>query len=522
MSTGKTHLKLLVASPAVLGLIANVLISQLVAGQFGGLPASVPLLTLPPVESEVSGTTVNTARSAPQAAPTSAGGIVSVQQPTATRNPAGNERYAAGNLVDLRMGTLNPSGIEKVALKTPLEQSDYLVEKKESTSEAALTDLSSYVDCCDPGCKAALGCDPGCDAALSCDPGYGCGPAASMGSDCCSSQCCNGNGCCNGACCNACCGPPCYWLAGVEATFFGPNLNTGFVSYQIQDQFPAVDVNETFGSEDIAIDDFYVAPRLWLGAQYGCWGVVGRYWHMQAAEAAFDPFTFTPPGPTPDFGYFIHNRFEAYTIDLELTRSFCCYDTKNTVSFGTRYASILHDNALSVDGQVNNGAGGLGVISGNARSNRSAHGTGITGSWQGRRPFFCNSCLHLFYGTRGSVVWGPISNSVETDTIEITTGATAGSYNGAVTLVNDALFIVEGQLGLQVDYRVACFPADAFFRIAAEYQYWSAEEGTTVATSFAGFGGPSPAPFSQGQAFAAADGLSLDLIGLTIGTGFTW
>lgn len=308
----------------------------------------------------------------------------------------------------------------------------------------------------------------------------------------------------------------------MEATFFGPDLNTGFVSYQIQDQFPALDVNETFGSEDIAIDDFYIAPRLWLGVQYGCWGVVGRYWHMQAAEAVFDPFTFSPPNPTPDFGYFIHNRFEAYTADIELTRSFCCYDTKNTVSFGARYASVLHDSGLSVDAQINNGAGGLGVLSGNARSNRSAHGTGITAAWQGRRPFFCNSCLHLFYGTRGSVVWGPISNSVETDTIEVTTGATAGSYNGAVTLVDDALFIVEGQLGLQVDYRVSCFPADAFFRVAAEYQYWDANEGSTVATSFAGFGGPSPAPFSQGQAFAAADGITLGLIGLTIGTGFTW
>jgi len=171
---------------------------------------------------------------------------------------------------------------------------------------------------------------------------------------------------------------------------------------------------------------------------------------------------------------------------------------------------------------VNNGVGGLGVISGNARSNTSAHGTGITGAWQGRRPFFCHSCLHLFYGVRGSVVWGPVTNSVETDTIEVTAGATAGSYNGAVTRVDDSLFILESQLGLQVDYRVFCFPGDAFFRVAGEYQYWAADGGSTVATSFAGFGNPAAPPFSQGQAFAESDGIDVNLIGLSIATGFMW
>ncbi|MEM8864035.1 MAG: hypothetical protein AAGF31_00630 [Planctomycetota bacterium] len=335
---------------------------------------------------------------------------------------------------------------------------------------------------------------------------------------------------CNSACCDpcgSCCALPCcvptYWIAGVEATFLAPDLNRGGVSYRLQDEFATYgQLDESFGSEDIDIDDFYVAPRLWLGVQHGCWGIVGRYWHLQAAEAAYDPFTFTPPGPTRDFGYFIHNRFEAYTIDLEGTRSFCCRDFKNIYSFGVRYASLLHDTALSADGQIGNGAGGPGVISGNARSNRRAFGTGITTSLSGRKPLFCDSCIHMFYGLRGSVVWGKITNSVETDTIEVTSGATAGSYNGAFAGVNDAMFIGEVQLGAQVDYRVFCFPADAFFRVAFEYQYWDAGEGAAAATSFAGFGGPDPAPFSQGQAFAEADGLTLDLVGLSIATGFTW
>ncbi len=383
------------------------------------------------------------------------------------------------------------------SLQSALNNSNYFIGQLTSEEFAK---VSAYQDCCG-------GCDPNCG--------------------CCESNCCSGGGCCSDGCCccNSCCGccrPPCFWLAGVEATFLAPDLNASGVSYRLQDGFANPALDATFGSEDIAIDDMYVAPRLWLGAQCGCWGVVGRYWHMQAAEDTFDPFTFTPPGPTPDFGYFIHNRFEAYTADIEVTRSFCHYLCRNTFAFGARYASVLHDSALSVDAQINDGAAGLGILSGNARSNRSAHGMGITTALSGYRPFHCNSCLSLYYNLRGSVVWGPVSNSVETDTIELTTGATAGSYNGAVSLVDDALFIGEAQLGVQANYRVMCFPANAFFRVAAEYQYWNAEIGSAFATSFAGFGDPNAPPFSEGRATALAQGIDLSLIGVTIGTGFTW
>ncbi len=342
------------------------------------------------------------------------------------------------------------------------------------------------------------------------------------GDACCGAGCC-GLGCSGCGCCPTPCCLPTYWIAGTEATFLAPDLNRGGVDYRIEDQFYSTPIDATFGSEDVDVDDFYVSPRLWLGVQRGCCGIVARYWHMQAGETAYDPFVFRPVyGDTPDFGYFIHNRLEAYTLDLEATRGFCCYDMKNQVSFGVRYASVSHDSALSADAQVDTGASSYGVLSGNARSNRRAYGTGFTTSLTGRKPLFCNSCIHLFYGLRGSVVWGKITNSVETDTIEVTSGATAGSYNAAFAGVNDAMFIGEAQLGAQVDYRVFCFPADAFFRVALEYQYWDAGEGSTTASSFAGFGGPAPAALSQGTATAYADGITMDLIGLSVATGFTW
>ncbi len=406
-----------------------------------------------------------------------------------------NKKLVTGKSDNLCLTSSEETVVDS-SLQAALQESDYYVGQLTSGEFAK---VSAYQACCGSECDPSGSChDSGC-----------CG-----GSGCCSEGC-----CCN---CSACCRPPSFWLAGVEATFLAPDLNASGVSYRLQDGFAAPAIDATFGSDDIAIDDFYVAPRLWLGAQYGCWGIVGRYWHMQAAEDAYDPFTFTPPGPTPDFGYFIHNRFEAYTADIEVTRNFCHYDWRNTFAFGARYASILHDSALSVDAQINDGAAGLGILSGNARSNRDAHGMGITSALSGYRPFHCNSCLSLYYNLRGSVVWGPVSNSAETDTIELTAGAAAGSYNGAVSVVEDALFIGEAQLGVQANYRVMCFPANAFFRVAGEYQYWNADIGSATATSFAGFGNPAAPPFSEGRASALAQGITLDLIGLTIGTGFTW
>ena len=65
-------------------------------------------------------------------------------------------------------------------------------------------------------------------------------------------------------------------------------------------------------------------------------------------------------------------------------------------------------------------------------------------------------------------------------------------------------------------------PGRRVLHVAFEYQHWDANKGAATATSFAGFGGPAPAALSQGQAFANAQGLDLDLYGIAIATGFTW
>lgn len=325
----------------------------------------------------------------------------------------------------------------------------------------------------------------------------------------------------------ACCLPtpcvPTFWYGGVEATFFGVDLEHSRVAGQVQDTFATPDVDALGGTNATDLDDFYVAPRVVLGVQRGCWGVQARYWQLRANEAAYDPFVFAPGGfeGLQDVGYSVFNQLDAYTVDLEGTYSFCAYDSKNTLSFGARHASATHTSGLDSFADVNDGASGQGLLASRAWSQASAHGTGITGGWVGRKPLFCRSCVHLIGGLRGSALWGCTHATAETSVAaQSTSGGGSASTNAARVSSNDTLFIGEAFTGLQWDYRVHCFPADAFFRVMAEYQYWNSDGGVASAGSFAGFGA-SP-NFSQGTATASASGFQMDLYGLSIGTGFTW
>ena len=342
-------------------------------------------------------------------------------------------------------------------------------------------------------------------------------------------------GCGDGVtCCTppvVCCPPPVrrptFWTGGVEATFLAPDLNNGFVSYNLIDTIASPAVDETFGSrtgEDL--DNLYIAPRLWLGIQRCNWGIQGRYWHLRANAEDYDPFVFAP-GYTgdhlTDIGYFAYSQFDAYTTDLEGTYSFCCCDTKHTFSFGARYARAEHVAGLDSFADVNNAAGGTGLIYGAAHINRGMEGVGLTSSWTGRKPLFCNSCIHLIGGLRGSILWGESWAVAETRVAEQTAGppaAGAASTNSAYYSDDDAIFIGEAIAGLEWNYRVQCFPADAFFRIVGEYQNWQSANGIAQATSFAGFG--TTPSFSQGLATASANTLGFDLYGFSISTGFTW
>lgn len=314
-------------------------------------------------------------------------------------------------------------------------------------------------------------------------------------------------------------------VMGTEAVFLSPDLNGRRSSFVFENFATPSHYNYSPGSsvvEDAALDDFYIAPRLWLGVQGQCWGVVGRYFHLRAGENDYDPYI----PATLDQGYDVNSVFDAYYTDLELTRNFCLHGSKNQFTFGARYALIEHNESVIAMAEVPQG-----LINGGARSNRQAHGTGLTFGLNGRKPLFRNSCAHWFYNVRSSILWGNTTNSVETwsETILLSAdpdvSAVAGSKNGAIAQLDDDLFIGEVQLGLEWNFAMRCLPARSFFRLAFEYQYWDAGSGNATSNSFSGFsettGGVTTAT-SSGTANAGAPGLQVDLIGFHVGTGFTW
>ena len=299
---------------------------------------------------------------------------------------------------------------------------------------------------------------------------------------------------------------PLLWVFGAEATFLAPNFNAADVRYVVADL--TVPETRVFSVDDT--NSLAVAPRLWLGIQGPCWGVVGRYWHLRNAGADYDPFQVPQIGT--ETGLLANSQFDAYAVDLELTRVLRFYDSKLTASVGTRYASLSQSNSILALASVDDD-----IITGSARSARTAYGTGLTAGLAGRHPLFTNSCAKLFYNLRGSVLWGSSSVGVETSSSVVDPTASAGANNGAVAFSTDPIYIGEVQLGIEWDYPLACLPANAFFRVAAEYQYWDAGSGDAFATSFADEVG-----VVETTATAAAGGIRMHLVGLALGAGFTW
>ena len=328
--------------------------------------------------------------------------------------------------------------------------------------------------------------------------------------------------------CDTCCPPQrmLFWTAGVEATFLNPDLNESVAEFGFADF--TTDTVRYSSTNDVDVDSFYLAPRVWIGVQ-GCkWGANLRYFHLNAAEAGYDPILGSngqwdgPDCGIPDFGYSSSNQLEAYAIDLEITRRVCLHDCAMLFSMGVRHASLSQDEMIAGAGLTDDS-----MVMGFANAHRESRGTGLVFGWYGRRPIFPCSCVHWFYNARFSSVWGPTQTASETGVMLAVSDpdagviGNAGSVNNASTYVDDTMFIGEIQLGLEWMYGLRCLPANAFFRAAVEYQRWDGGRGFTAAGSFAGAEiDDEPTTFTE--AFASATEPQLDLVGFTIGTGLTW
>ena len=351
---------------------------------------------------------------------------------------------------------------------------------------------------------------------------------SSYGNDACCDSCCD-------SCCDTCCDPCCgiarcprrrTLVVGTEAVFLGADINGTRASYFFEDYVTPLTYGFGQAYTDAAVNDFYIAPRLSLGVQGECWGVMGRYFHLRAGEHAHDqmiPAIRLDPNPVYDEGFDANSLFEAYYTDIELTRNCCLHGCKNQFSFGVRYAEIEHHESIYGAVEIEEG-----LLHGGARANRRSSGTGLTFGLNGRKPLFCNSCAHWFYNARSSILWGCTKNEAETwaesIVLDPNVDAIAGARNGAVAEIDDDLFIGEVQVGIEWDFALRCLPAKSFFRVAFEYQYWDASAGHAGAGSFAGLEQTTPTTTTVADAttFADAPGLVVDLYGFHVGTGFTW
>ncbi len=292
------------------------------------------------------------------------------------------------------------------------------------------------------------------------------------------------------------------WVTGMELVFVKPEIDDGLLEAELEDT-AGVGREETLSLDDFDTENPAVAPRFWLGIQGACWGVVTRVWWLDQCENDHSIFR-----DGDDLGHDFASELDMYTVDLEVTRRLCLSEGRALATFGVRHASAERNGSLDMYGETPDG-----IFASFARFGQEADGTGLTGSLSMARPVWCGSCLHWYGSIRGSILWG--DTALYSDTAALT-DAGASASNTAVVWTEDEMLIGEAHLGLQWDRCLQCVPATVFVRTAFEYQHWSANGGSTIAESFAGFG------TSLITTTAATDGIDVNLFGLSIATGLNW
>jgi hypothetical protein len=183
------------------------------------------------------------------------------------------------------------------------------------------------------------------------------------------------------------------------------------------------------------------------------------------------------------------------------------------VSGGVRYAQLQQGAELGFSETGTNGYYQSSVLAKNEFS-----GTGFTLALQGVRPVNC-SCFNLFFSVRGSIMFDPNQTDYVATRADWVGDASAHSYHDALADSNASLFIGELQVGGQWNLALRCVPANAFVRVAFEYQYWCVSNGG-YAAAISGAG-----PLGGAIGFAAGESSGdthVNMVGFNIGTGLTW
>jgi hypothetical protein len=304
-----------------------------------------------------------------------------------------------------------------------------------------------------------------------------------------------------------------YMFTGAEFTFLSVDAHSGGHASLTLDDTNTAGTDLRLAGAD-ALNDSGYAPRVWLGCRITeCWSLVGRYWHLD------DSGEDRPEAPAGAINLANLLRLsgtshvEAYDADLEVDRAFDwgCWKVDGIV--GARHASLDVNSHLSTGGTfTTSNFAELDLSDGSG-----FEGTGVTYAILVRRQIG-NSHANLFFGARGSNLDGR-SDSFGRASVAI--GATGASFSDSISSSrndgNASLTIAELQMGVEYDIPLACVPADAFFRVAYEFQDWNIDGRAAPGLNTSGSAGPVT------LTAVASPGIGdMQLNGLTFATGLTW
>jgi hypothetical protein len=316
---------------------------------------------------------------------------------------------------------------------------------------------------------------------------------------CCVEQSCNGEMCINR-----------HWIVDVSGVWLAPIQSQSFGVAGLGRFDPNGNLATLVeGVGTTTDDDFTLSPRIALGVQGECWGLVMRYWRLETGSLDSDFTLVTGEGASAS------SLFKAETLDLEVTRLLDKREngTMLQVSGGVRYAQLRQGAELGFSETTAAGNYQTGVLAKNEFS-----GAGFTLALQGVRPVNC-SCFNLFYSLRGSLMFDSHQTDYVATRADWLGAASAHSYHDALAESNATLFIGEIQVGGQWNLALKCVPANAFVRVAFEYQYWATSNGG-YAAALSGAG-----PLGGDLGFAAGESSGdthVSMVGFNVGTGLTW
>ncbi|MDA7979070.1 MAG: hypothetical protein MPJ50_09925 [Pirellulales bacterium] len=314
--------------------------------------------------------------------------------------------------------------------------------------------------------------------------------------------------------CNTCVG--CGFYGGVESTnlvaFSEPDQQVVLTDLLTGQQFT--------GTSSPGLG---TGVRTWVGIQRCGWGTRATYWHFEEDTVNVDPIAanFAAPAFT-QFNEIYHLNMDV--VDLEFTQEIACNCWTFNSSIGGRYADIEREAKVVGIGRLGGGTDLLGLAVGS----NEIEGAGITFSIGASRPLYHRCGWNFFWNYRGSYLYTDYSASSLTQADAFRTApmvnATAIARNAAFAAANndEGVYVSEAQIGLQYERQLCCVPALFFCKIAVEYQHWDTGDAFAQSTSFAQVQGvPGPYGARVDSTSVAHDG-DLDLIGFTIGSGFTY